>query len=75
MLSQLVAGGLVSFLNFAIHALMTGAIIELTRHTAKRTDHLHAFLRMTALFTVAAAMMQAGVVLSQPVISTTPSSG
>ena len=52
MWSQLLAGGLVSFLNFAIHALMTGAIIELTRHTAKRTDHLHAFLRMTALFTV-----------------------
>src|SRR5215203_4297279 len=52
MWSQLVAGGLVSFVNFGIHALMTGAIIETTRHTAKRTDHLHAFLRMTALFTV-----------------------
>lgn len=52
MLNQLLAGALVSFLNFGIHALMTGAIIEATRHTAKRTDHLHAFLRMTALFTV-----------------------
>ena len=30
---------------------------------------------MAGMFTVAAAMMQAGVVLSQPVISTTPSSG
>jgi len=52
MWSQLLAGGLVSFLNFGIHALMTGAIIEATRHTAKRTDHLHAFMRMTALFAV-----------------------
>ncbi len=30
---------------------------------------------MAGMFTVAAAMMQAGVVLSQPVVSTTPSSG
>ncbi len=30
---------------------------------------------IAGIFTVAAAMMQAGVVLSQPVISTTPSSG
>jgi hypothetical protein len=52
MLSQLLAGGLVSFVNFGIHALMTGAIIEATRRTAKRTDHLHAFLRMIALFAV-----------------------
>ena len=45
-------GGLVSFVNFGIHALMTGMIIEATRRTAARTDHLHAFLRMTALLTV-----------------------
>ena len=30
---------------------------------------------MAGIFTVAAAMMQAGVVLSQPVVSTTPSIG
>ena len=30
---------------------------------------------MAGMFTVAAAMMQAGVVLSQPVVSTTPSNG
>ena len=30
---------------------------------------------MAGMFTVAAAIRQAGVVLSQPVISTTPSSG
>ena len=52
MWSQLVAGGLVSFFNFGIHALVTGIIIEATRHTAARTDHLHAFLRMISLLTV-----------------------
>src|ERR1044072_6053697 len=52
MWSQLFAGGLVSFLNFGIHALMTGVIIEVTRRTAARTDHLHAFMRMIALLTV-----------------------
>jgi hypothetical protein len=52
MWSQLLAGGLVSFLNFGIHALMTGVVVEATRHTAARTDHLHAFMRLTALLTV-----------------------
>jgi hypothetical protein len=52
MWSQLFAGGLVSFLNFGIHALVTGLIVEATRRTAARTDHLHAFLRMIALLTV-----------------------
>ena len=52
MWSQLFAGAIVSFLNFGIHALVTGVIIEATRHTAKRTDHLHAFLRMMALVAV-----------------------
>ena len=31
---------------------MTGVIIEATRRTATRTDHLHAFMRMIALLTV-----------------------
>jgi hypothetical protein len=52
MWSQLFAGALVSFLNFAIHALVTGVIVEATRHTAARTDHLHAFLRLAALLTI-----------------------
>src|SRR5262249_40598203 len=52
MWSQLFLGGLVSLLNFGIHALMTGFVVEATRHTAKRTDHLHAFLRLTSLLTV-----------------------
>jgi Ion channel len=52
MWSQLFAGAVVSFINFGIHALITGVVIETTRHTASRTDHLHAFLRLTALLTV-----------------------
>ena len=52
MWSQLFAGGIISFLNFGIHALMTGLVIEATRHAAARTDHLHAFMRMIALLTV-----------------------
>ena len=42
MWSQLLAGGIVSLVNFAIHALVTGVIVEATRHTARRTDHLNA---------------------------------
>ena len=52
MWSQLFAGGLVSFVNFGIHALITGVLVEATRRAAARTDHLHAFLRMIALLTV-----------------------
>ena len=52
MWSQLFAGGLVSFVNFGIHALITGFIVTATRRTAARTDHLHVFMRVTALLTV-----------------------
>ena len=52
MWGQLFAGGIVSFLNFGIHALITGVIVEATRHIAKRTDHLHAFMRLVALLTI-----------------------
>ena len=52
MWAQLFAGGIVSFLNFGIHALVTGVIIEATRRAAERTDHLHAFFRLTALLTI-----------------------
>ena len=52
MWSQLFLGGVVSFLNFGVHALVTGVTVETTRHTAQRTDHLHAFLRLIALLTI-----------------------
>src|SRR5947209_19147837 len=53
MWSQLFAGGIVSFVNFGIHALVTGIVIEATRRAAERTDHLHAFFRLTSLLTIA----------------------
>ena len=63
MWTQLFLGGIVSFANFAIHAMMTGIIILLTRRTAARTDELHVFLRVTALMTVTViALMCAHVV-------------
>ena len=52
MLHLLAAGGLISLLNFGIHAVMTALIVVATRHTAKQTDHLHAFARLIALLSV-----------------------
>jgi len=52
MWAQLFAGGIVSFVNFAIHALVTGVIVEATRRAAERTEHQHAFLRLAALLTI-----------------------
>lgn len=52
MFQQLLAGTLVSFMNFGIHALMTGIIVVSTRRTAAWTDHLHVFMRVTALLMV-----------------------
>jgi ion channel len=52
MWGQLLAGGIISFLNFGIHALVTGVIVEATRRTADRTNHLHAFFRLTSLLTI-----------------------
>jgi hypothetical protein len=52
MLTLLMLGGLVSFANFGIHALMTALVVVATRHTAKRTDHLHAIARLIVLLSV-----------------------
>ena len=52
MLHILAAGGLISFLNFGIHALMTALVVVVTRHTASQTGHLHAFVRLVALLAV-----------------------
>jgi hypothetical protein len=52
MLWQLLAGGAVSFLNFGIHAVMTGLIVVATQRTARGTDHMPVFARVTALLTV-----------------------
>jgi hypothetical protein len=52
MFIQLLAGGIASFINFGIHALMTAMVVVATRHTANRTDHMHAFARLIALLSV-----------------------
>src|SRR5689334_21548196 len=49
MLNLLLAGALVSLVNFGIHALMTGVVVVATRHTAAATDDLHVFVRVSAL--------------------------
>jgi Ion channel len=52
MISDLFVGAALSFLNFGIHAVMTGIIVVATRHTANATDHLGVFGRLTALLTI-----------------------
>ena len=45
-------GGAISFANFGVHAVMTGIIVVVTRHTARATDDLHVFIRLFALLLV-----------------------
>ena len=52
MLYQLLACGLVSLVNFGLHAIITGIVVVAARHTAARTDDLHVFARVTALLMV-----------------------
>ena len=52
MFNQLLSGGLVSLINFGIHAVMTGLVVIVTRHVAGRTDDLHVFMRLSALMMV-----------------------
>ncbi len=52
MLAQLFPGFIISFVNFGIHALMTGIIIVATRRTASATHHLDVLWRVTALLFV-----------------------
>jgi hypothetical protein len=57
MTANILLGALVSFLNFGIHAIMTGLIIGLTRRAASGTDHLGAFGRMTTYLTIAVSVV------------------
>jgi len=59
MTRDLVAGAVVSFLNFGVHAAMTGLIVVATRHTAVMADDLGLFLRLTALLTVTMVALMA----------------
>jgi hypothetical protein len=57
MLIQLSAGGLISIINFGIHAVMTGLVVVVTRHIAGRTDDLHLFMRIAALLLVTVVVL------------------
>src|SRR5687767_4073488 len=59
MLTQLLAGGLVSFVNFGIHAAMTGLVVIITRRIAGTTDELHVFMRISALMLVTVVTLTA----------------
>jgi Ion channel len=56
---QLLTGGLISLLNFGIHALVTGLIVVVTRHIAGRTDDVHVFVRVSALMLVTLVVLTA----------------
>ena len=61
MFNQLLSGGLVSLVNFGIHAVMTGIIVVVTRHVAGRTDDLHVFMRLSAIGVWASYYAWAGI--------------
>ena len=63
MLHILAAGGLVSFINFGIHALMTALVVAATKRTANRTGHLHAIARLIALLSVTMLVLMIAHVL------------
>ena len=63
MFHQMATSGLVSLINFGIHAVMTGLIVVVTRHVAGRTDDLHVFMRLISLLMITAvALMIAHVI-------------
>jgi hypothetical protein len=57
MLSDLLIGGAVSFLNFGLHAVMTALIVVATRRTHARTQHRGIFLRLTALLLITTSVL------------------
>ena len=70
MLHILAAGGLISFLNFGVHALMTALVVVVTRYTANQTGHLHAFARLVVLLAVTMLALMIAHVLEVAVWAT-----
>ena len=54
MWTQLLAGAAISVVNFAIYAVITALIVLVTRHTARVTNEMGMFLRLSLLLTVLA---------------------
>lgn len=52
MLRQILMGGLVSLINFGIHALVTGLIVVATHRIKAATGDLHVFARVTSLMMI-----------------------
>jgi hypothetical protein len=59
-MNEFVGGLGVSFLNFAIHAAMTGLIVVATRQAANLTDHLGMFFRLTVLLMITMIVLMCG---------------
>lgn len=57
MAANLLLGALVSFINFGIHAIMTGLIVVATRRATSVTDDLGVFGRMTTFLTIAVSVV------------------
>jgi hypothetical protein len=63
MQGQLLGGAAVSIVTFAIHAVITGMIVVATRHTARATNEMGMFIRMSSLLLITViALMCAHVV-------------
>jgi len=54
---NLLLGALICFINFGIHAIMTGLIVVATRRAASVTDDLGVFGRLTVLLTIAVTVL------------------
>lgn len=57
MMTNILLGALVSFLNFGIHAIMTGLIVVATRRATTVTDELGVFGRLTVLLTITVTVL------------------
>lgn len=57
MMWQLIAGGIVSLLNFVIHAIVTAFIMVGTRHTAAATGERHFVVRVVALLVLTVTLL------------------
>jgi hypothetical protein len=57
MTSDLFVGFLVSFLNFGLHAVMTGLIVVAARRTKRRTYYFGVFIRLSALLTITVSIL------------------
>ena len=61
MWTQLLAGATISVVNFAIHAVITALIVLVTRHTARVTNEMGMFLRLSLLLTITVLALRVGV--------------